>query len=391
MANAPALFGKISAAFSRGPTLGEKMATAQGRASGFDYLRLALALLILLVHSITQQIPPAPIADFTMHGPGSALRTVLVPMFFGLGGFLVAGSLDRTRSLITFLGLRALRIFPALWADILFSALLLGPLVTTVPLGEYFSAHEFKVYLLNLLGDIHYTLPGVFKHNPKPYVNNQLWTVPWDLGGYIALSIFTLFGFYAKRRVFLALAFLSQLAMPAAWVAYEHYSHHRPASYALVVVPCFLIGAAFHLYRDRIRWNGTWFALSLGVIAVVQFIHPYALLALPFPILYVTVFLGLCNPRRIWIITSGDYSYGTFLYHRQIQQAIWLFVPFAQTWYGNFLLSLPLSLAMAYLSWHGIEKFALSRRHRLNAVDARLAASAPFAMVAAVNSPPRGR
>jgi peptidoglycan/LPS O-acetylase OafA/YrhL len=137
-----------------GPTVSQRMAEANNRASGFDYLRLGLATTILIFHDF--EISHAKeLVHFIFSGPGRVVRNVLVPMFFGLGGFLVAGSLDRTKSLITFLGLRTLRIFPALWADILFSALVLGPLVTTLPHSVYFTAPEFYKYFLNLIGEIH--------------------------------------------------------------------------------------------------------------------------------------------------------------------------------------------------------------------------------------------
>lgn len=379
--------GALGAWFGSGPTLGGRMEAA-GRASGFDYLRLALAVLILVFHAIAQQSPKTPFTTFMLLGPGTVVRDTIVPMFFGLGGFLVAGSLDRTKSLVTYLGLRVLRIFPALWVDILFAALVLGPLLTTLPLREYFTHPEFGVYFLNLIGEIHYLLPGVFKDNPNPLVNGQLWTVPWDLGSYIALSVFTLLGFYGRRRRFFLLACAAQVAFPAVYAFLRYFHGYSTGTFHLVVVPCFLAGVLFHLYRDQIRWNARLFCLSLAVITLAMLIDRRLILLLTFPMLYVTVYLGAFNPKRHWIISSGDYSYGLFLYHRQFQQALWLLVPFATTWYGNLLLSAPLSLAAAFLSWHLVEKFALSQKHRLLAADERFAASIP-AMV--ISHPPEAR
>jgi peptidoglycan/LPS O-acetylase OafA/YrhL len=55
-------------------------------------------------------------------------------MFFALSGFLVAGSPERSKTLLTFLGLRAIRIYPALGVEVVLSALLIGTAVTTLPL-----------------------------------------------------------------------------------------------------------------------------------------------------------------------------------------------------------------------------------------------------------------
>jgi peptidoglycan/LPS O-acetylase OafA/YrhL len=94
-----------------------------------------------------------------------------------------------------FLGLRAIRIFPALFVEVILSALILGPLVTTLPPQLYFSDPLFFNYLLNAIGDVHFLLPGVFADNPWPrVVNGQLWTIPYELYCYCAISIIALIG-----------------------------------------------------------------------------------------------------------------------------------------------------------------------------------------------------
>lgn len=367
-------------------TLGEKAAKADGHSSGFDYLRLCLALLILFFHSIAEQVPSSPVKQFMYFGHGMILRDVLVPMFFGVSGFLVAGSLDRTRAITTFLGLRALRIFPALWVDILVSALILGPLISALPMAQYFSSSELWRYFLNLVGEIHYTLPGVFKGNPNQFVNGQLWTVPWELAAYIAISVAAAAGLYAKRTQFLALVLVAQIGFPIFYYVASHAIGLGANDYHIVVFPCFLTGVLFHLYRDRIPFDRSIFLASVALIVVGGFVWHHALLLLVFPVLYVTVYLGLLNPRRLWFVNRRDYSYGTFLYHRAVQQTLWVLVPFAQTWYGNLALSLPVVLTAAFLSWHLIERRALQLKRPLMMRDAQLAIAAP--MLAAPKAPP---
>src|SRR5690349_1463494 len=117
------------------------MRATRGRSSGFDYMRLSLALCIFTLHSLSiNGQSPRLLQEQPFSEAYHVLTRILVPMFFCLGGFLVAGSLERANSLLTFLGLRFLRIFPALWVDILFSALVLGPFLTALPLAAYFSS-----------------------------------------------------------------------------------------------------------------------------------------------------------------------------------------------------------------------------------------------------------
>jgi hypothetical protein len=145
-------------------TLASRLTETKNRPSGFDYMRLILALGVIWSHSrlLTDdwQIPPL----FNLiYGPFVAF---LLPMFFALSGFLVAGSLERCNTLITFLGLRAFGIMPALTVEVLLSALVLGPLLTSASLPTYFLSQKFRLYFLNIVGDIHYYLPDVFLSNP---------------------------------------------------------------------------------------------------------------------------------------------------------------------------------------------------------------------------------
>jgi peptidoglycan/LPS O-acetylase OafA/YrhL len=110
---------------------------------------------------------------------------MILPMFFALSGFLVTGSLFRTRTLTEFIALRLLRLVPALAVEVTLSAVVLGALFTSLPIGQYFSDPAFWKYFLNIAGRIHYSLPGVFQDNPIPIVNISLWTIPYELEWYL--------------------------------------------------------------------------------------------------------------------------------------------------------------------------------------------------------------
>lgn len=174
-------------------SLDERLRATNGRPSGFDYLRLGLAISVVLDHSVVMTYASGD-TDLYASPLRPFLRAV-VPMFFALSGFLVAGSLERSKTLLTFLGLRVIRIYPALAAEVLLSAFLIGSAVTTLPFADYFRDPLFLSYLLNVFGDIHYFLPGVFANNPRPdVVNMQLWTVPFELLCYVTLTALVVAG-----------------------------------------------------------------------------------------------------------------------------------------------------------------------------------------------------
>ena len=346
-------------------TLGEKLDSNSGRPTGFDYLRTGLSIAIVCVHSvITSYGEAAGAMVWTL--PARPLVGMLLPMFFALSGFLVAGSLFRTTSLVHFLGLRVIRIYPALAVEVLVSALLIGPLLTSVPLKEYFSDPLFYRYLLNVTGDIHYLLPGLFQHNPYPnIVNMQLWTVPYELGCYIALSVVAALGI--KR--FRWMAPVATVLLVVAYFAVRVYVKKEWASIAIagglpgeLLVACFLSGVSLFLYKDRLPWSRSLCVLSGAASALLFGFIPFGdFVAVPV-VAYFTVSLGVTNAKKLRLLQGADYSYGIFLYGFVLQQAVAATLPWAREWWINILLCVPAAIGVAAISWHFIEKPALNLR-----------------------------
>src|SRR5271170_1656034 len=134
-------------------TLQQRLEQTAHRPSGFDWMRIGLASAVALFHAFHCSYGAAGVQAPIGFRPAIGL---ILPMFFALSGFLVAGSLERSRTVVTFLGLRVVRIVPALMVEVVLSALVLGPLVTTDDLRTYASNPAFYTYFLNIVGDIHY-------------------------------------------------------------------------------------------------------------------------------------------------------------------------------------------------------------------------------------------
>lgn len=284
---------------------------------------------------------------------------LIVPMFFSLSGFLVASSLERCKSLISFLGLRCFRILPALSVEVVLSALLLGPLLTTLPLHDYFASPALHRYFLNVIGEIHYYLPGVFEQNPFTQVNGQLWTVPYELICYIVLAGLTVIGAYKNARWFAYTIILCYILQ----IFNTIYRPHPGVGNATgsTAVMSFLSGILIYRYRDKITHSLTAFLL-LGALSVALLSIPNGMRFAPLPIAYLTVYLGLMTPPRNAFILSGDYSYGIYLYGFPIQQAYAAIDPVFRVWYWNLAVTVPTVLAFAALSWWVIEKPVMKLR-----------------------------
>jgi peptidoglycan/LPS O-acetylase OafA/YrhL len=139
---------------------------ADRSANNFDALRLLAAWLVLFSHCY-------PLVGADRPDPYAAaigidtLGGVGVTIFFTLSGYLVAESFSRSTNVFDFIWRRLRRIYPALVACVLVCALLLGPLVTRLSFGEYFSSPLFSVYLQTMSAwSIRFALPGVFENTP---------------------------------------------------------------------------------------------------------------------------------------------------------------------------------------------------------------------------------
>lgn len=349
-----------------GPSFAERLTATDNRPSGFDYLRLVLSLGVIAWHAhwLCYGVDPekGSWADRIL----TPLAWSIVPLFFALSGFLVAGSMERARTLIGFMGLRAFRIVPALSMEVLLSALILGPIFTALPLTEYYSDREFYIYFLNIIGEIHYYLPGVFKDNPVTKVNGQLWTIPYELVCYVAIAAFAVSGIFFRKHlllVILGVCYLLQMANQL-----HVFSDRAIDASRYAVVIAFIAGLVIFRYRTVIKWSVGLFCLS-AIVSFVLLSIPQGIDFSGLPVAYVAAYLGLLNPaKKTWLL-KGDYSYGLYLYGYPIQQALVAAVPLATVWYWNLALAVPAALVVAVLSWHLVEKPVLNQRAVLKSLE----------------------
>ena len=349
----------------RNRTILSEQQKGEGLTTGFDYLRLGLSVAVLVWHSILLTAGPAAYSGL-WSGPFRCIPAAILPMFFALSGFLVTGSLMRT-SIPHFLALRALRLVPALAVEVTLSALILGVAFTTMPLREYFTSPEFFRYFGNILGLVHFTLPGVFAQNTVPRViNSQLWTIPFELECYAAIVFVSLALGSGRRRLFVMLLVLFSAAVSAG-ALFAHSVEPAGPPQGRALVTAFLAGVGLYLYRRELPYSH-----ALGAAAMlISFIFlelPGGLYIAAFPIAYQTVWLGLMRPPRV---PFGDWSYGVYLFHFPIEQTIAHIFPGLGHWWAMALAASVPTAACAGLSWTLIERPILRRKAQILAVADR--------------------
>lgn len=348
-------------------SIGQRMRDNDGIGAGFDTLRLSLSVAVILWHCI-------PLAkgtpDFALATPLWTPVYVIIPIFFALSGFLVTGSALRL-TVGKFAASRVLRIVPALAVDTLVSIFLIGIVVTTLPIGEYFSKSETWLYFLNIVGEIRYDLPGVFLENPyEGVVNGSLWTIRPELACY-ALMFLLIATKLVQRWQFIVVATLGSFAVYALFrvnlqgVIPEGLLAQQGLQ--KLVAFFFLGGLAFHL-RDRIPYSIGLFCLSLTVIVIGMIFgngdwahNPvWVILSSPF-LVYIMAFAGVTRLPAIPFFNRGDYSYGIYLYGFPVQQAIVHFTGVTNPLL-LFALAMPPIILFAVFSWHIVEKPTLKLR-----------------------------
>jgi peptidoglycan/LPS O-acetylase OafA/YrhL len=322
---------------------------------------------------------PADVAKLSvMHPPiYQPVIWAVLPSFFALSGFLVSGSLHRSKTTVGFLLLRALRIFPALGVESLLAMLVLGPLVTKLPLSAYFSDPLFREYPLNIIGDIHYYLPGVFLNNPVPgVVNQQLWTIPAEMHCYAFLAT-ALALQLAHLRLTVPLATAAMFIYLFVMMASGTYS---PADWAAgpgrvqieTLVLSFMVGVCFFEFKDKVILRADLFALSVFLSYVLLWGGSLQYLA-TIPIAYGTIFVGLTNFQRTFVNRVGDYSYGMYLYGLPLQQLVVHLFPDNKNWLLSFAMATALSVVFAAFSWHFVESKVMAKKKVIvDAVEAFL-------------------
>ena len=347
--------------------------------NNFDALRFFGALLVLWGHTftLTGGVPPATLA--------MSLNTLGVKIFFVISGFLIAKSWRSDPSVVRFAQRRALRVFPALIGVVLFSALIIGPLFTDLPLDQYFRHPHFWSYFQNIALRIHYALPAVFTDTPIPHaVNGSLWTLPVEIVAYMAVPI-VLSVTALLRRIPMSVAALL-LSVTGAIIALDIWGRFQPVEtqaswtvYAtnwlvsLQLVSYFFIGLCIAVLRLE-RFMTYWMALALIVLAVVIpwrgmwaflpafFVIPVAVLAFS-----LSPRIALFDPLSRY----GDLSYGLYLYAYPVQQAVSSVTGITHPT-AHFALSAAITLVLAAGSWHLIEKQALKLKPTERSGPARM-------------------
>ncbi len=339
-------------------------AYTQGKNNNFNAIRMLAALAVLVTHSFALAVGTGDAEPFTA-SLDMNLGTVAVDVFFITSGFLVTNSLLTRQSALEFVWARCLRIFPALLVMLVLTVFGAGLIFTRLPALAYLSDKAVYVYFLKcatLIFGIDWSLPEVFDNNPyKSAFNGSLWSMPYELRMYASLLLLWLVLRMVRGvriKVFGAAIVVSAVASALAFVGLHFTSAVQYQGVKLFFM--FFTGAAFFVLRDRIvLMPAVFFGGLLALVLAAGLDKQLFFLAYTLGIAYLLFYLAYVPAGAVRHYNRvGDYSYGMYIYAFPVQQAIAASIPGVSV-AAMIGLSAVVTLALAVLSWHLLEKRAL--------------------------------
>lgn len=337
---------------------------AQGRNNNFNLIRIVAAIAVLITHSFALATGAADAEPFR-EGLGMTLGSIAVDVFFITSGFLVTASLLARQSAIEFIWARALRIFPALLIMLLLTVFGLGVFFTSLTLSSYLADSRIYIYLVKcatLIAGVVYKLPGVFAHNPwKDGVNGSLWTMPYEIRMYTILAVawIALRAVKKARLTTFRLTIVTGAIIAGLLVVVRHF-YFPVENHFIWLFFMFFAGAAFYVLKEYVAISRMFFwllviaLLSSAMVNKNVFFIVY-LLTIAYILFYVAyVPSGLIRKYN----QVGDYSYGVYIYAFPVQQSIAALIPGVSV-LSMFLIATPVTVFLAALSWHFLERHAL--------------------------------
>ena len=341
-----------------------------GRDNALNTLRLVLASIVILEHSYS-----------LVHGPGGPIPYAggfAVDGFFAISGFLIAGS--RTRmGMRPYLWRRGLRIMPAYWAVLLFTALVVAPTSARITGSPYPWDEAGKYVTWNSL--LFTPVLGI-GDSPRdvPYAglwNGPLWTLAFEAGAYVVFGLLVALPAFRARTAFGILIGLSVVAT---------------AQFGAGVAPAFdpdlarlwaffSAGVLLWFIRERLPSSPWVTVAAVGLVSgSLATNHTLYLAVAPLPLAFSLLWLGARLPLRAG--SSHDISYGLYLFAYPLQQL--MIIAGVAAAVGSFwfaVISVAVTVPVAWASWLLVERPSM-RLRRLVPVGGRPAPAVPVETVA---------
>lgn len=323
--------------------------------NNLDLMRILLTMLVVIGHTQFLNGPdsffPDPLQSIFYFTYSAAIA---VKLFFFISGMVVTNSLLQKRDVVVFFISRIFRLMPALILVLLVTVLVFGPILTKVPVSDYFSQETFRYFAWNLYFKTRFTLPGVFTGNLYPNtVNGSLWSLRFEVGCYLFLIVIFAITMWMKNKywynipivVIILCTILPGELMQHLTGSIDPERFLLPASFAF--------GVFFAVNADKIKLN----AFTVLLFPLVYLFCSEQLYQEVVMIFAMSVgIVWLCSRKfMLRIKPKYDISYGIYLWAFLIAQTLFQF-----TGHINILLHIVIvavvSIICAFVTYISVEK-----------------------------------
>lgn len=347
------------------------------RINNFDAIRLAAAYQVLAVHGLEHfHLDTAPGYHFVWrllrHVPG-------VIVFFTVSGFLIFWSFDRSPDLRRYRGNRLARIYPAMWAAFIVSALML--VVHGYIRRTNVTSTPILAWIVGQVSFAQFYTPEIFRGYGIGTPNGALWTIVVELQFYAVVPAFLrLAGSLVRRRNALLAILAAASIVVNVWARSLDPMSLQRKLIGVTVFPYliyFIIGVAAYVNWDTVHrfFVGTGARLALVFVAYAAFVGEYLGL---YQTSYWPNFFGFVEHLLLGALTiavaftarstadrvlrGNDISYGLYLIHCIVINVL---VQHHINGGTALLMLTTMSTLYAVLSWVTIERPVLRRRRGL--------------------------
>ncbi len=349
--------------------------------NNFDVLRLLLAMVVIFSHSYvvyhgtSHDIEPY----MKINNNTSDFGSVAVNWFFIISGFLITGSIKNSASLKDYFVKRVLRILPGFTVAFLISIFLFGPLGSLKAVDifdnikNYFAHVAFKTNLIKLTTLQAPKVGAGFEGTPLPkLLNEPLWTIQFEFICYLFVPVLALLRVFRIKWIAILLFLVAfALMLFQKFGSFFQFDPYYKAPffgdpyYLPRFFTYFLSGTCFYIYRHRMPRNSIIMVISLALVLFASFQGKMLHIVMPTAgsyILFYIAFHPLINYSKF--ASKGDFSYGVYLYAWPIQQLLMYYLSDHIEPLTLFGMATLITLAMAFLSWHLVEKRFLQLKNK---------------------------
>ena len=328
------------------------------RENNFNFLRAFFATLVIVSHGPEIIDGNRSREPFTMLFHTLSAGEFAVNAFFMLSGYLILQSWRSRPDVVVFMEKRILRIYPGFILASVLCIVLFGYLGGG---AHYFS----ELDLPRLAGDmltLHMPeLPPVFQGSHYPFVDDSMWTIQYEFACYLFVAVVGQLSGKQMAKVWWGVAVLVFLAYLANRMGIANITTNRFGFFLLRFLVLFSAGGCFALAGGATWWR-TRPVVAVAMLLLLTGLFSHRLVDLVYATAGGVVLFAVALDRTPWLLWYNrlpDLSYGIYLYAWPMekllvqwwpQQSVFLVVP------EVFLFS----IAAGWLSWHVIERRALS-------------------------------